>query len=71
MKESNESGSVVILWQVRKANRKQIFKRAEKYVMEYRRKELDDIRKKREARKKGNFFVPDEPKLAFVIRIRG
>lgn len=25
----------------------------------------------REARKAGNFYVPDEAKLAFVIRIRG
>lgn len=26
---------------------------------------------KREAKRVGNFYVPDEPKLAFVIRIRG
>ena len=31
----------------------------------------DRIRLKREARKCGNYYVPDEPKLAFVIRIRG
>lgn len=48
-----------------------IFKRAEKYVKEYRQKERDLIRLKRQAKQHGNFYVPPEPKLAFVIRIRG
>ena len=48
-----------------------IFKRAEQYVKEYRLKERDEVRLKREARRRGNFYVPDEPKLAFVIRIKG
>ena len=48
-----------------------IFKRAEQYVKEYRQKEADEIRLKRTAKKYGNFYVPDEPKLAFVIRIKG
>jgi len=48
-----------------------IFKRAESYVKEYRRNERDDIRLKRMARHKGNFYVPAEPKIAIVIRIRG
>jgi 60S ribosomal protein uL30 len=48
-----------------------IFKRAEKYVKEYRAKQRDLIRLKREAKKFGNFYVPDEPRLAFVMRIRG
>ena len=52
-------------------NRKKIFKRAEQYVKEYRQKERDLIRMRRLAKKNGNFYVPDEPKLAFVIRIRG
>jgi 60S ribosomal protein uL30 len=51
--------------------RKEIFKRAEKYAKEYRRKDLDDLRCARQARKHNNFFVPDQPKLAFVMRIRG
>ncbi|XP_013380988.2 60S ribosomal protein L7 [Lingula anatina] len=54
-----------------RANRREIFKRAEKYVKEYRIKERDDIRLARQARKAGNFYVPAEPKLAFVMRIRG
>jgi large subunit ribosomal protein L7e len=48
-----------------------IFKRAEKYVKEYRDKERDEIRLAREAKKEGSYYVPGDPKLAFVIRIRG
>ena len=48
-----------------------IFKKAEQYVMEYRKQEDDELRIKRTARKAGNFYVPAEAKLAFVIRIRG
>merc|ERR1712042_228445 len=55
----------------KKAKRIESFKRAEKYCKEYRKEELDQLRLKREAKKEGNFYVPGEPKLAFVIRIRG
>merc|ERR1719300_811251 len=55
----------------RKITRKLIFKRAERYVKEYRAAERDEVRLARQARKHGNFYVPAEPKLAFVIRIRG
>jgi 60S ribosomal protein uL30 len=48
-----------------------IFKRAEQYVKEYRKQQRDLLRLQRDATKVGNFYVPDEPKLAFVIRIRG
>jgi len=51
--------------------RKDIFKRAEQYVKEYLEKERDVIRLKREAKRKGGFYVEDEPKVAFVMRIRG
>jgi len=54
-----------------KENRKVIFKRAEQYVKEYRTQELDLIRARRDAKKAGSFFVEPEPKLAFVIRLRG
>jgi len=47
------------------------FKRAEKYIKEYRDRERWLIKQKRIARTKGNFFVEPEAKLAFVIRIRG
>ncbi|MCP9261095.1 60S ribosomal protein L7 [Dirofilaria immitis] len=49
----------------------EIFKRAEKYVKEHRQRVRQEIQLKREARKAGNFYVPDEARLAFVVRIRG
>jgi len=55
----------------RRAKRMDIFNRAEKYIMEYRKIERDEIRLGRVARNKNNFYVPAEPKLAFVMRIRG
>ncbi|XP_045180338.1 60S ribosomal protein L7-like [Mercenaria mercenaria] len=48
-----------------------IFKRAEKYVKEYRAKAKSEINLARQAKKSGNFYVPAESKLAFVMRIRG
>merc|ERR1712198_213292 len=57
--------------QERRKKRVEIFKRAEKYVKEYKNKERDEIRLAREAKKEGNYYVPSEPKFAFVIRIRG
>lgn len=40
-------------------------------MKEYRGKERDEIRLARQARNKGNYYVPAEAKLAFVMRIRG
>ncbi len=60
--------------ETRKKNRlarRTIFKRAEKYVKEYREKERSLIRFRRQAKNSGNFFVNPEPKLVFVVRIRG
>ncbi|KAH9981200.1 ribosomal protein L30, ferredoxin-like fold domain-containing protein [Lactifluus volemus] len=54
-----------------KAKRKIIFKRAESYVKEYLSKERDEIRLKRAARTSGDFYVPAQPKVLFVVRIRG
>lgn len=51
--------------------RKDIFKRAEEYVKEYRLKERDEVRLVRQARNRGNYYIPGEAKLAFVMRIRG
>ncbi|XP_069812420.1 large ribosomal subunit protein uL30 [Dendropsophus ebraccatus] len=55
----------------RKDKRKIIYKRAERYYKEYRQMYRKEIRLARMARKAGNYYVPAEPKLAFVIRIRG
>jgi large subunit ribosomal protein L7e len=54
-----------------KEKRAVIFKRAESYVQEYRNAEREKIRLARVARQEGNFYVPEEPKLIFVVRIKG
>jgi 60S ribosomal protein uL30 len=53
------------------SNGKEHFKRAEKYVAEYRKNETTLYENLRQAKKEGKFFVPPEAKLFFVIRIRG
>ncbi|RPA78972.1 60S ribosomal protein L7 [Ascobolus immersus RN42] len=55
----------------KKATREVIFKRAETYVKEYRDAEREKITLARNAKKEGNFYVEDQPKLVFVIRIKG
>ncbi|PWW75976.1 60S ribosomal protein L7 [Tuber magnatum] len=55
----------------KKAKREVIFKRAEKYVKEYREAEREKIRLTRDAKKEGSFYVPAQPKLVFVVRIKG
>jgi len=47
------------------------FRRAESYINDYRKQQREKIRLLRIAKKHGNFYVPAEPKLAFVVRIRG
>ncbi|KAH8104223.1 ribosomal L30 N-terminal domain-containing protein, partial [Phellopilus nigrolimitatus] len=54
-----------------KAKRKVIFKRAESYVKSYVSKEKEEVRLKRSARAVGDFYVPAEPKVYLVVRIRG
>ncbi len=48
-----------------------IFKRAEKYVKEYRDAEREKIRLARLSKQDGSYYVPAEPKLVFVVRIKG
>jgi large subunit ribosomal protein L7e len=40
-------------------------------VKEYQDAEREHIRLNRLAKKEGNFYVPAQPKLVFVIRIKG
>ncbi|KAH9836415.1 Ribosomal protein L30, N-terminal [Teratosphaeria destructans] len=54
-----------------KQKRAEIFKRAESYVKEYRDQEREKIRLARVAKQEGSFYVPAEPKLVFVVRIKG
>lgn len=44
---------------------------AEKYYTEYTKDENDLIANKRDAKKNGSFFVEAEPKVAFIVRIKG
>jgi large subunit ribosomal protein L7e len=57
--------------QAQKEKRGVIFKRAEKYVKEYRDQEREKIRLQRLAKQDGSFYIPAEEKLVFVIRIKG
>ncbi|KAE8447390.1 60S ribosomal protein L7 [Mollisiaceae sp. DMI_Dod_QoI] len=54
-----------------KEKRGVIFKRAEKYVKEYRDQEREKIRLQRLAKQDGSFYIPAEEKLVFVVRIKG
>ncbi|CAL1704649.1 unnamed protein product [Somion occarium] len=54
-----------------KAKRKVVFKRAEAHVKEYLSKEREEIRLKRAARTAGDFYVPAQARVYFVVRIRG
>ncbi|KAK4465701.1 60S ribosomal protein L7 [Cladorrhinum samala] len=54
-----------------KEKRGVIFKRAEKYVKEYRDTEREKIRLSRAAKQDGSFYIPAEAKLIFVVRIKG
>ena len=40
-------------------------------MKEYLSKEREEIRLKRAARTSGDFYVPAQPKVLFVVRIRG
>ncbi|KAF2644747.1 60S ribosomal protein L7 [Massarina eburnea CBS 473.64] len=54
-----------------KKKREVIFTRAEKYVKEYRDAEREKVRLSRDAKQIDSVYVPAEPKLAFVVRIKG
>jgi len=53
------------------ASKEEAFKRAESYIKQYREEEQSLVTLKRAARKEGTFYVPEEPKLIFVMRLRG
>merc|ERR1711934_1029088 len=55
----------------RKAARDLALKNGEKYAKEYAAADQALIDGKRKAKKDGNFFVEGEPKVAFLIRIKG
>jgi len=54
-----------------KAKREQWRSRAQKYHENALASSLRLVQEKRQARNTGNFFVPAEPKVMFVIRLKG
>jgi hypothetical protein len=54
-----------------KAKREQWRSRSQKYHENALANSSRLIKEKREARNTGNFFVPSEPKVMFVIRLKG
>jgi len=55
----------------RKAAKEAAFKNAEKYYKEYLAEDQALLKAKRDAKAAGNFYVEAEPKVAFLIRIKG
>ena len=54
-----------------KAKREVIFRRAEKYVSQYRKQAADKVRVAKVAKANGQVYVAPEAKVLFVVRIRG
>merc|ERR1719478_2054942 len=55
----------------RAKSRKEQFALAEKYFKEYQAADAALVKARRDAKAAGTFFVESEPKVAFVIRIKG
>ncbi|CAO3660308.1 unnamed protein product [Rhizopus stolonifer] len=53
------------------AKRRDIFNRGAKYHAEYKAAERKEIALRRQAKSNGNYYVPAQEKLVFVVRIRG
>jgi large subunit ribosomal protein L7e len=65
------SFSLLTVLQRLKAKREVIFRRAEKYVSQYRKISSDKVRAQKLAKTRGQVYVPAEAKVLFVVRIRG
>jgi hypothetical protein len=53
------------------ADKAAMIQKAESYVAEYKALEDEAVNLRRAAKASGSYYVPAEPKLAFVVRIRG
>ena len=60
-----------LITKARKETVKKIIAKTIQHLKHYRRLEREEASKRRAARNAGNYYVPAEPKLALVIRIRG
>merc|ERR1719163_2332671 len=71
-KWDEEAKAAAAAAQTKGAEKKQeAFKRAEDYIKNYREQEQSLVTLKRAARKANTFYVEPEPKLLFVMRLRG
>lgn len=70
-RRAKELKHAIISTKKNREKRRLIFKRAESYIRDYRKQQREQIRLARQARNQGNYYVRDEPRLAFVTRIRG
>jgi len=69
LKEKTEA--LKVLRQKRHEARHELIVRTFKYNAEYKEKLADVVAKRRHARETGGFFKEDDPKVLFVIRIKG
>jgi large subunit ribosomal protein L7e len=69
--KTKRDARAVKLAKARKTSRKVIYKKAQKYAKEYADAEKSVIRLKRQAKNTGAFYQNPEPKVVFVIRVRG
>lgn len=67
----SEAAAKTALKAKRKQNRREVYNRAKKYAREYHLMERSEIAARRQAKEGGNFYIPAEPKIAIVTRIRG
>eukprot|EP01121_Diplochlamys_sp_Union-15-3_P018156 TRINITY_DN655_c0_g2_i3.p1 TRINITY_DN655_c0_g2~~TRINITY_DN655_c0_g2_i3.p1 ORF type:complete len:243 (+),score=49.15 TRINITY_DN655_c0_g2_i3:112-840(+) len=70
-KEEDRYKAARQLVETKQKNKQEILKRTEQYEAEYEAREKDLIEQRRKARFGGNFFREPEPKIAFVVRIKG
>ena len=68
---ANQRPIVVLSLQNRAARRVAAFRKAEKHISEYRRAEKAKVNARRAAKNEGQLFREEEPKVLFVVRIRG
>ncbi|KRX08932.1 Ribosomal protein L30, ferredoxin-like fold domain [Pseudocohnilembus persalinus] len=57
--------------QKNKARKQEYIERAEKYQQEYLKQEQQEVENKRTARHGNQFYIPAQPKVALIVRIRG
>jgi 60S ribosomal protein uL30 len=68
---SDASAAAAAARKEKAADKKAAIANAEKYAAEYAAAEKAEIDNRRKAKAEGGFYVPAEPKVALVIRIRG